>query len=381
MQAALSNAPLQRPTPVSTTQHQSRDELLMLATNRFCDVDTHTRLTVDQFKEAFYLLVGEASNVTKQMMARTLAHCDSTPRPIALYLSLEPLIISEPLLQYSTVLGQLDLLQIIQMKGADHAAIVAKRPDIGPSVVKSLKEFDDASVQDQLAANYALIEDAPQRSAAALFDKIDTIPLKKVRAELNSKTEIATTSEALPKTEERTKTETQLLQAAARGNRLEQPVSQHLITPQINEFDFGDTFEKLAKSRSHQAMVVLMTKRFSLSQETGHRILLDETGSTLSVLLRAADVEDAQANRILLLVNPTIGLSVHNAMQAIRFYAKLKTESCLDAVSQWPKAEAINAGSQHQTYLEDRAPQRALRQSNEYETHSNVGIRDNRLAG
>ncbi|MEE9315127.1 MAG: hypothetical protein V3V02_10805, partial [Rhizobiaceae bacterium] len=122
--------------------------------------------------------------------------------------------------------------------------------------------------------------------------------------------------------------------------------------------DFGNAFEKAAQTRSHQAMIVLMQKQAELHAETAHQILVDKSGDTMAVFLRAAGVDDAQANRIQLLAQPAIGLSVQNATRAIKFYAQLKLETCQHAVSQWPKFKAY--GAKHQGYLEEGAPVRKV---------------------
>ena len=69
------------------------------------------------------------------------------------------------------------------------------------------------------------------------------------------------------------------------------------------------------------------------------------------MLLSAAEVKPAQANRIQLLTHPAIGLSSHNALRAVRFYAQLNSESSLAAVEQWPKARDPQV--RHEALLED----------------------------
>ena len=107
------------------------------------------------------------------LFARNLAHTAFTPRSIALFLAMEPTTISEPILKHSPVLGQLDLLQLLQKKGEEIAAMVATRPDIGPSVVRRLNELQNKPAQQALSENDALVNGANVRSAKALFSKIE----------------------------------------------------------------------------------------------------------------------------------------------------------------------------------------------------------------
>ena len=52
MQAALDQNTSEPRRPMRVTDHQTKDDMLILATNRFCDLDTHSRLTMEQFSEA-----------------------------------------------------------------------------------------------------------------------------------------------------------------------------------------------------------------------------------------------------------------------------------------------------------------------------------------
>lgn len=382
MQAARTVATSIPPKNPLATLHKSRNDLLILATNRYCDSDAHDRLSMEQFKEAFYLLIEETDFPTRQIVARNLAHCPATPRPVVLYFALETIEIARAMLANSSVIGQLDMLRVIEMKGVSHARIVAGRPDIGPSVVKRLRELGDEEVNRVLDNNRALVHNTAPPAADELFRQIlarhgetanslhETRDEKAVSAapgssELSTQSfERTQTAQApsveTPETfgeqstaaEEKmpTSAEQSLLTAAARGGRLGDIRTEIKPLP-ATHFDFGDAFEKLARTRSHQAMAALMQKRFGVSFDTAYQVLEDKSGDTLAVLLRAAEVEAAQANRIQLLTHPAIGLSVHNAMRAVRFYEKLKTESCLTAVDQWPKDQSSSAV--HQPYLEE----------------------------
>ena len=362
MQAALKEIPDHPIRPVRVTEHKSKGDMLILATNRFCDIDTHDRLTLDQFSEAFNLLIGQVSSTTRQIVSRRLAHCPFTPRSAALYLALEPIEVAMPILAHCEALGQLDLLRIMDRTGIEHARAVATRLDIGPSLIRHLKGLEDKEVQIALEDNDALLGNLETRGVNSLFNEIENRELqyeleteiKRDPVEESGEAEPAQITERLekmpftPAPAPLNAAEHALLAAAGRGSRLEMPP---MATPMENEFDFGEAFEKMARSRSHQGMAVLMQKRFSLSLDTAHQVLQDKTGDTLAVLLSAANVKPAQANRIQLLTHPAIGLSSHNALRAVRFYAQLNSESSLAAVEQWPKAR--DPQIRHEALLED----------------------------
>ncbi|PCI29466.1 hypothetical protein COB55_02020, partial [Candidatus Wolfebacteria bacterium] len=55
---------------------------------------------------------------------------------------------------------------------------------------------------------------------------------------------------------------------------------------------------------------------------------------------------------------PNVGLSVHNTKRAMRYYAKLETASCLEAMAQWPKQK--NTTARHETVLADDRHERPV---------------------
>ena len=352
MPASLKQPASPRRHVTAASRHQTKDEMLILATNRFCDLDTHDRLSSEQYREAFNLLIGDASRSTRQLIARNLAHTAFTPRSIALFLAMEPTTISEPILKHSPVLGQLDLLQLLQKKGEEIAAMVATRPDIGPSVVRRLNELQNKPAQQALSENDALVNGANVRSAKALFSKIEVRKASRdeERDAATARAEAERTKKSTPveKSSPENQAEKALLSAAGRGGRLEEEFFGPTPTA---PFDFANSLEKMARVHSHQGMAVLMQKQFGFTLETAHRILADKSGDTLAVLLSAADIGAAQANRIQLLANPAIGLSTQNAMRAVRFYARLNPQTSGEAVAQWPRAE--KPGTPHQEYYQE----------------------------
>ena len=146
-----------------------RDELLIMATERFCGTENHDRLSVDQYKEAFRALSGTASSETLELLSKILSQTPYTPREVCLYLALEDMAIARHVLRHAMQLGQLDMVQIIGKCGIPYAREIATRPDLGPSLVKHLHLLDDTIIDENIAANPALARqkiDAPSTAPA-----------------------------------------------------------------------------------------------------------------------------------------------------------------------------------------------------------------------
>ena len=349
---------------------------MLLATERYCHAEHFDRLTMRQYCEAYEILYPQIKRTTMQVVARSLASCPFAPRAVIMGLALEPVNISRPILLQSQVLGQLDMLRIIDAAGKRHAITLAERHDIGPSVVKRLRELKAAEIDTTLDENPALAEkvdkdevgspfvdiQAAARSASEIEKDIEpvvaldrddevemvtrTIPVEELEQKIVQQLEAIPAAEAA----------TDLLRAAARGGRLGKDAgtdSQVASAPAQSESaaDLAKSLERIAAAKSRQGLAALMAKASSFSLETAFQVLEDTSGDTLAVFLKSHEIEPAAASRILMLTFPSIGLSTQNALRAVRFYKTLETESCWEAVDQWPKDEAPRAA--HQPYLEE----------------------------
>lgn len=323
------------------------EDLFLLATNRFADCDAHDRLSIKHYQEAFDLLYGQVSWNTRQITGRILAFCAQTPRAITLQLALEDPAIAKPVLIHSSVLGQLDLLQIVEARGVRHAALIARRPDIGPSLLGRLKTFKDPEITAALDANEALIDGRAAKDPQDIFQTIGQDAEPPVS---EGSSEMVRSSSA----------QTRLLEAAARRGL---DIDAAALSPAASAdetFDgpIGDTLESLAAAKDRQGLALAMRQYDGLSLTTAFQVLEQHSGDSMAVFLKAHEVEEAQTNRILMLIFPAIGLSVHNAMGMVKFYRELQTESCKDAVAQWPREAAA---ARHQPVYEETGSQRGSR--------------------
>ncbi len=383
MLAALGNPILPNPEdrlePAVENDSKSHNDLLLLATDRFCHAGEYDRLTVNQYTQAFYMLAEHASEFTAQVVARSLARCEATPRSIILYLGMQPISVATPILKHAPQLTQVDIAKILEEKGIEHARSLSTRADIGPQLVQRLKEKKDAIINANLngSANpltAPTIERTksvarrevplPNRATApaqAATLPADLQPNVHTTHKQKHSEELGPIAAAARKKLVASAAEEKLLAAAARGGRLDtaSEAVQATVAPdspagqsrRISAEHFADAFEKCARTNSRQAMTVLMRERFGLMPETAQQIFDDRSGDTLGVLLKSNGIDSAGANRILMCTFPEIGLSIRNAKRAIRFYSQLSQSSCLKAVAQWPKAD--DAQPRYQSYLAD----------------------------
>ena len=312
------------------TRNREHEELLWLATKRLGNLRQHDGLTLDQYREAFYSLVPTVSETFLGRLAGQLADNPFAPRQCVHYLCNEGSSIASPLLRQSPVLTQLDLVRIVEHSGVGHAREISTRSDLGPSLIKRLRRFNDGMINHNLDTNPAV---AISRDAKTLFASILN--------EDTSTSEIKVTAPVKPEISP----SDQLLAAAARGNRLPQrpslaiEPSKPLRPKTVSNEQFWNGMERAALSRTRQAMCTLMTKRFNISLDAAQQVLEDKTGDALAVVLKAANTAAPLANRISLLTFPALGLSVHNTKRAIKYYSGLEAHTCRETIDLWPKAE------------------------------------------
>ena len=356
----------------SKARDYSGDELLVMAARRFCGLETIERLKIEQFKEAFYGLVGQVSPQTLSEVSSILCRHAFVPREIMFYLACEPLHIAEPMLTQSTVPTQLDLLQIIGKTKIEHTRAIATRPDLGPALVQHLRRLNDKKVLELLASNSAVQAIEPVEQSIDQPDQADS-------AEHETKNETAmvgknataptisyTISRKKPANKvaaaEKQRPSNKLLEAANRGGRIakEATSTSPVQSTERRSPSLATAMEQAALKGSRQSMAVLMQREFGLALEACHQVFEDKSGDALAVFMKAANFDDQSANRITLLTFPTIGLSVKNARRAIHYYQNLDSNACRLAVNKWPKSSKPQM-SQHVPIYSDDAQTRLSR--------------------
>lgn len=335
----------------------------MMACDRFCDPNSEKQLTVSQFKEAFLQLIDEVSLETKQAVARAIAHTPHTPRLIVLYFAMEPVSISAPILVHSPILGQLDLLRIVESKKGEHAELISERTDLGRTVIERLYALKDASLDTKLTENATIATNHENKSAEKMFASI--------HGQLDMSAVIKKTEHAPVAEQTISKSASHsLLEAAARGKRLDTETTDGFEASKPDKVaknqDIGEALEHAARLGSRHSVGVLLTKYLGLELNTAFQVLEDKSGDTLTVALKSQHVSAEQCNRIIMLTFPQVGLSVQNAKRSMNFYSSVSQAACEQAVSQWPKqSKAV-----HEKVLSDTKSDKTPRETATYRKES-----------
>ncbi len=102
----------------------------------------------------FRVLVRDIEVVVRKALSETLKDCPSVPRDVALSLAHDVIDVAGPMLRYSEVLDDGDLIEIIHTRGSEYRIAVAERNGLGETVSDALVETRDGAVVKTLVANH-----------------------------------------------------------------------------------------------------------------------------------------------------------------------------------------------------------------------------------
>lgn len=103
--------------------------------------------------DIFRVMVKDAEVMVRRALSENLKESADVPRDVALTLAKDVIDVSGPMLEFSKVLTDDDLVEIIQAKGADHQVAIAKRETVSERVSDALVETHNVDVVATLVAN------------------------------------------------------------------------------------------------------------------------------------------------------------------------------------------------------------------------------------
>ncbi len=346
-----------------------RSDIMLAATDTFCSLTRPDKTQVDQFRELFYSLISETDEAAKRLIASALSKHYYAPRQILLYLAMEDAAIAAPILAYSKSLGQFDLLQIIDKTSNLHHRVIANRDDLGKTVISKLAELEDYLVSRRLEDNPAIdlanmrtskpkakdVMELPKpelakksNDVANALDRMNVI-LKNGKAQISDlmietdQTDVisepaATRDNSTPQSNKIKLAMDELITLANRGRRLGSVEDLLSELPVDENIPFAERLLQATIRKSRQDQVTAIQQELSLSAESARSVFADRSGDTMSVCLKAANVETKTALEIITHSILNVGLSAHNTQRISKIYPALNQQACLETVKTWSGA-------------------------------------------
>lgn len=342
-----------------------RSDIMLAATDTFCNHSRPEKAQVDQFRELFYSLISETDEAAKRLIASALSKHYYAPRQILLYLALEEAAIAAPILAYSMALGQFDLLQIIDKTSNLHHRVIANRDDLGKTVVNKLIDLDDylvirrlednpsVDISDMASSKSSLEEimEIPEiettgrkQDIASALDEMNAIlkhgrkSANEVQAPVETDTVLLNKARATAAKPESNKIKLamdELISLANRGRRLGSVEDLLSDLPGNEKIPFSERLLHATIKKNRQDQIKAIQQEFELSAESAGSVFEDRSGDTMSVCLKAANVETEIALQIISHSILNVGLSSHNTQRISKIYPALNQEACMETVKTW----------------------------------------------
>jgi len=122
-----------------------------------------TRAERDMIADILMSLVRQAELDLRESLAERLCMMEDIPEEIVLQLAHDTISVAKPVLKYSPVLTEQDLLYIIQSKGLEYWQAIAQRKLLDSAVIDALVER-----QDETTAVHLLLNEAIEMKTSAL---------------------------------------------------------------------------------------------------------------------------------------------------------------------------------------------------------------------
>ncbi len=329
--AALTQVSIEKRTPSNTRIKPIRNQssLIDLTTN-FALLQRPTNKDISLYKEQFYTLILNTNSKERKIISDKIAYNSYTPKPIIIFLSMEEIAIAQLPLLHSPVLQPADLNLLIEKSSLEYAMIIAKRDNLDSSNVVSLLKLDNEAEQIQntlrsnpaLTGNIEILEalDKERNSTKWADEPATTITVAKL-AEVKNPT-ITNKPKDLSET---------LLKLANKGGKLrKKPIGKSIKTASsmITLQEMENRLLINIRSQNISDFASSIQSFCGLNHQITTRFMEEQNAGMLATLLKALEISEVTAARILLMANRDIGRNALIFKTITAKYTKLNQDEC-----------------------------------------------------
>jgi len=267
---------------------------------------------INIFRDLFYTLVGKTSAGDLEAISRILARSVFTPRPIAMYLAMEPLDIAAPFLLISPVLNDSDLIAISGNRMEGYVEVIARRDNLSQRLRDHLESLD-TNISDLKAIK-------PEITSPPLTEPVKGELVSASRAE-STKSDASKSSSQKPKD-----LSAQLVALANKGGKIERKRNSEVVIP--NPADLEATALHLLREGQHMQFAEMLARKTGLDRQLLlDYVTLDDIGK-LAALYRALHFTSTMSIRLLLLTSSNLGRSPGVFNQIAAMFEQLDISEC-----------------------------------------------------
>lgn len=346
----------------SPSAQQARDAaLLHAATELFLREPAHDRDEIHRYEELTIHILPRVSSGARAVVAERLAFRSDAPKSLIRMLAKDQIEVARHVIGQSPILESLDLLTIIAATGPAHHRLIAERPNNGLDVLQALRiaskmpGLEIASDADPVGPAEEAEAPAPTSRTAPVVPPV-TMPSLEIR------TSAARTSDDRldlwsflgrdPEARLRLLAELSTRPPVRRYNgpsgRLDQVFRTLLSAAQIIEH---------ARRGRQQALIDAIAKALELETDFVAACVDDASGEAAAVLLKALGFNNAQAQQVLLLATPTLGLDVETFFRLANIYADMEPAVAAILIDAWSRGVKRPAAT-HVPHFAENSPHR-----------------------
>jgi uncharacterized protein (DUF2336 family) len=125
-----------------------RERLFRAAVSAFCSLTRPSRRDISQLEDLTLPLFDSVSAEARRYVAAALSECPQPPSGLVRRLCDEPVEVAAPLLVRSNALADIDLIRLIGRHGLGHARVIARRPDLNPTIAQLVTAIERSAQKD-----------------------------------------------------------------------------------------------------------------------------------------------------------------------------------------------------------------------------------------
>jgi uncharacterized protein (DUF2336 family) len=278
-----------------------RPTLLRVLTDLHIQEPAHPRAAQARFAELACRLLDGVDAPTRAAVAERLAGYPGTPAVVASRLARDEIGVADPVLRRSAALGEAELHSILDRCGIAHAIAIAARPNLPPSVAKRLRKA--AEREHTTAAEQAA---GPQHGPS--LTRI--LARRYFEADAIGRRRILTAMPACP-----------AVMQEERLRRLDRRL--------------GERLERAALRHQSQEFAGLLQDAVGIPTKIAQRVLADPSGDPLVAICRALEMPFNRTSRIVLFLNPSIGVSVQQVFALAGGFEDITPAAARRLVAAW----------------------------------------------
>jgi hypothetical protein len=295
-----------------------RPTLVRVLTDLYVQKPLHTSEEEQHYTELTLRLIESVDVPTRGVVARKLASYASAPAKVVCYLARDVPEVAEPLLLHSPCLSSIQLLEIIGDLGPRYAAIIARR-----------QPFKATAPQDHpLPAPVAEPPPPVSSETNARPAWADEAPAPKPAGD----SQLGEVFLAADREQRRI-----ILTNLGTGEQGQLP------PPSWQEGAPGTVRRLEAHAISHRPDMFAAELEIALgiSGELARRIVVDDSGEPLLVVVKALGMPSPVMLRVLLFLDPALGQSVDRVFDLARLYEKIAQEAAVRVVNSLREAVLV----------------------------------------